>query len=57
VGGREVRTLVTGFAGAGPHTTEWDGRDDRGVALPSGTYFARLVAGGAAVSRTLIRAR
>jgi hypothetical protein len=57
LGGREVRTLVTGFAGAGPHSTEWDGRDDRGMTLPSGTYFARLVSGGAAVSRTLIRTR
>ena len=55
--GREVRTLVTGYASAGPHTSEWDGRDDRGMTLPSGTYFARLVSGGAAVSRTLIRTR
>ena len=57
LGGRAVRTLVAGAAEAGSHTVEWDGRDDRGAALPSGTYFARLTSGGAAVSRTLIRTR
>ena len=57
VGGREVRVLVAGTVEAGSHLVEWDGRDDRGVMLPSGTYFARLAAGGSVVSRTLIRTR
>ncbi len=57
LGGREVRTLTAGQVGAGGHIVEWDGRDHGGVMLASGTYFARLVAGGSAVSRTLVRAR
>jgi hypothetical protein len=55
--GRQVRTLVSGEREAGAHTVEWDGRDERGVPLPSGTYFARLTAGGRSVTRTLVRAR
>lgn len=55
--GRAVRTLFAGPQEAGGHTAEWDGRDDGGVTLPSGTYFARLTAGGGAVTRTLVRTR
>jgi hypothetical protein len=55
--GGAVRTLVSGAQEAGGHTVEWDGRDDRRALLPSGTYFARLAAGGSAVTRTLVRTR
>jgi hypothetical protein len=48
--GRAVRTLASGHGEAGGHTADWDGRDDRGVTLPSGTYFARLDAAGAATA-------
>ena len=57
IGGRAVRTLASGDAGAGAHAVEWDGRDDTGTTLASGTYFARLVTEGGTVSRTLVRAR
>jgi hypothetical protein len=57
LGGRAVRTLANGFAESGGHVAEWDGRDDGGAMLPSGTYFARLVAAGSAMSRTLVRTR
>jgi flagellar hook capping protein FlgD len=57
LGGRAVRTLAAGHHEAGGHAAEWDGRDDRGATLPSGTYFARLEAAGSAVSRTLVRTR
>lgn len=33
------RTLVSGAAGAGRHRIEWDGRDDSGARVPSGSYF------------------
>lgn len=52
--GRAVRTLITGWQEAGVHGVAWDGRDDRGVILGSGAYFARLGAGGGVVTRTLV---
>lgn len=44
--GARVRTLLDADLRAGDHVATWDGRDDRGQAAPSGTYLARLVAGG-----------
>ncbi len=40
--GRRVRTLVDGLLPAGNQRISFDGRDDAGVALASGTYFARM---------------
>jgi hypothetical protein len=45
VAGRRVRTLAEGTMTAGPHAVRWDGRDDRGVPLAAGVYFARLTSG------------
>ena len=42
VDGRHVRTLVDGPRNAGVYTVHWDGRDQRGRALPSGTYLYEL---------------
>lgn len=55
--GAVVRTLVDEHRAAGTHAISWDGRDDRGVTLPSGTYLTRLVAAGRALVRrmTIIR--
>ncbi len=51
--GRRIATLVDGDMPAGPHTTTWDGRDDRGRAVPSGTYFYRLETADGAFARRL----
>jgi len=40
--GQTVATLASGPMGAGQHTVHWGGADDRGRALASGLYFARL---------------
>ena len=40
--GRLVRTLVSGPQSGGAHTALWDGKDDHGVGVASGTYFARI---------------
>lgn len=40
--GRAVRRLVDEPMEAGTYRRLWDGRDDRGRALPSGVYFCRL---------------
>ena len=57
VAGRRVRTLVAGPRPTGDNRVRWDGKDDAGHAVASGTYFARLVVDGQAEikSLTLIR--
>ncbi|MGD9547818.1 MAG: FlgD immunoglobulin-like domain containing protein [Candidatus Krumholzibacteriia bacterium] len=45
--GRLVRTLLSGqVVSQGRHEAHWDGRDDSGRQVASGTYFFRLEAGG-----------
>ncbi len=55
--GRRVRVLVEGSLTAGVHEAAWDGRDAAGRAVGSGTYLARLEAGGdvAVVRLMLVR--
>jgi hypothetical protein len=53
VQGRAVRTLLDSYLSSGPRVIAWDGRDDRGRQLASGTYFLRLAGGGAYLSRTV----
>lgn len=51
--GQPVRTLVSGIQNPGTHQAFWDGRDDGGQPLPSGTYFYRLKVGGQVLTRTM----
>ena len=51
--GRTVRLLHDGHLPAGVSTLRWDGRDDRGRDLPSGTYLLRLVAAATRDARKL----
>jgi hypothetical protein len=46
VAGRRIRALVDSDLQPGPHQAVWDGRDSAGRAMASGSYFARLEAGG-----------
>jgi WD40 repeat protein len=46
VAGRLVATLLSEPRSTGEHAVRWDGRDDAGRDVPSGTYFARVEAGG-----------
>ncbi len=57
VQGRRVRRLVSGAFDAGPHQALWTGTDDSGRALPSGVYYARLLAPGERASHALILRR
>ncbi len=51
--GQEVRKLFNGLAAAGVSRVNWDGLDDRGNALPSGTYLYKLVSGNYGLTRRL----
>jgi hypothetical protein len=46
VAGRLVRVLSNSPQAAGLHHVTWDGTADSGLAVPSGTYFMRIQAGG-----------
>ena len=52
--GQEITTLVDGFQTAGPQTAVWDGRTMTGLAVPSGTYLYRIIAGDFVQSRTMV---
>jgi len=53
VQGRAVRTLLNSYLAAGSRVVGWDGKDDSGRSLASGTYFLRLQGGGTYLSRTI----
>ena len=42
--GRKITTLLSGQQAAGSYTVEWDGRDARGLNVPTGIYFVRMTA-------------
>jgi hypothetical protein len=57
VRGRLVRTLVDEQRPAGHQILRWDGRDDDGREVASGTYFYRLSAPGVNESRKMVVVR
>ena len=53
--GRTVRTLVDGTMSAGSHEGRWDGADESGDLVVSGTYFYQLsTSNGSQVGRVVI---
>ena len=55
--GQRVAVLVDEQRPAGTYKVVWDGQDEKGIAVASGLYFARLQAGGAAHTRKLLLVR
>jgi len=43
--GQKIRTIVDGWQSPGIKTARWNGRDEAGHEVGSGSYFVRLVAG------------
>jgi len=52
--GRRIVTLIDAALEAGYHGVEWDGRDGRGSAVPSGTYLVRLCVNESAEAERLV---
>lgn len=57
VDGRRIRTLVDGRRTAGMHEVRWDGTDEVGGAVPSGTYLYRLESGSTVTARRMVLVR
>jgi len=53
--GALVRQLRHGNAAAGEYRVNWDGRNDRGRAVPAGAYFCRLDAGDHRATAVLLK--
>jgi len=52
--GQKIATLVDGTMAAGSHVVTWNGRDSRGMQLPSGVYFYRLESPGFSAARRML---
>jgi hypothetical protein len=55
--GRRIARLAEGAHPAGRHEVRWDGRDESGRAVASGTYVARLVTGRGVQAQKLVLVR
>jgi hypothetical protein len=55
--GRRVRTLLRDDLPAGPAVIAWNGLDEAGRPVPSGTYLARLVSGGQVATHKMMLAK
>lgn len=54
VAGCRVRLLVDEQLPAAVHERQWDGEDDTGRPVPSGAYYAQLIAGGVSVMQKML---
>lgn len=52
--GRQIRSLVAGELGAGPHSVSWNGQNAEGSRVASGMYYAKLNAGGQVAVQSLM---
>ena len=52
--GQKVRTLFEGKKLIGKHSQIWDGRNDEGILLPTGSYFCLLKTGSTLLKRKIL---
>jgi hypothetical protein len=55
--GRKVRSLHEGYLEAGAYSLVWDGKNETGNNVPSGTYFYKLTAGDYSQTRRMALVR
>ena len=55
--GQEIKTLVSGDKSAGVYNVQWNGKDNYGSPVASGTYIYRVIAGSNVVSKKMILLR
>lgn len=55
VTGRRITILADGLTASGAHAVAWQGKDDMGAEVSPGIYIAHLTAGGASISRKVVR--
>ncbi|HEX7878511.1 MAG TPA: FlgD immunoglobulin-like domain containing protein [Candidatus Eisenbacteria bacterium] len=55
--GRRIREVHAGTLDVGTHRFGWDGRDDAGIATPSGVYYLRCATSDVVQSERLVRLR
>ena len=51
--GELVNTIVNGWHNLGSHNVVWNGKDNKNMQVPSGTYIYRLTSAGVAFSKTV----
>jgi flagellar hook assembly protein FlgD len=57
VRGERVRMLESGNQPVGRYQVTWNGRDDRGRAVATGTYICRLMTAQGSQTRKMVLAR
>ncbi|MFN0159210.1 MAG: choice-of-anchor B family protein [Bacteroidota bacterium] len=55
--GQEIQTLVNEVKTAGRHTVRWNGENNKGGGVASGTYFCRFESGGNSFTRKMLLLR
>jgi hypothetical protein len=54
ISGRKIRTLLREVKNPGFYRINWNGRDDRGLRVPSGIYFLRVVTEDNVATRKMV---
>lgn len=57
VSGKHIASLVNESQGKGPYAIDWNGKDQNGNTVSSGTYFYRLKAGEETISKKMVLLR
>ena len=55
--GRTIRSLLNGIQSSGSHEVIWNGKDNTGKHVASGTYFCRMITDASVISRKILLLR